>query len=96
MGLDGHEYLQHALGYLRCTHQEVYCNPLPPWNVIHPASGTVPQQANTWDCGIFVCSYIHQILMDQWPSWSQAIISEYRWYIAYCIIQSSLLPPDAD
>ena len=90
-GHRGTYYLNHAHEYLKHKHRQLYKEELPHWDLIESSPLVVPQQGNTWDCGPFICSYVHQILLGQTPSWPQSVVENYRHYIAYCLLQKHLI-----
>ena len=93
MGSSGTGYLLATLRYLQDNHLRRHGTALPGnWQVFSPAR-TIPQQENTNDCGVFVCSFADNILRGLPITTTQpTAIGMYRYWIAHAIIRG-VLPP---
>ena len=73
-------------------HLDPNCN-LEEWLFICNKTGDIPQQANSFDCGVYTCLYA-RCLAGLGPMVQDASFPEFRWRILFNEHQGSLLPID--
>ena len=94
MGGQGQQYLDWALSYVRESHAQIYKTPLPnpeEWSLTHFDS---PRQGNGYDCGVFGCAAMHQLLVGHPIRLGQEDMPEYRKWIALTLLRGSLPSPN--
>ena len=67
-----------ALTYLRLEHQRRYHNPLPSTWTARYGDSSVPQQGNSYDCGIFVSARGKDIVKNRSPTFDQPQMARFR------------------
>ena len=70
--------------YLKCEYQDKK-NDIGDWKIWNLVScqDDTPSQTNSYDCGVFVCMYIHFIADNRELNFNQDDVSSYRKFIAY-------------
>ena len=86
MNGSGYRYLNMLFDYLKCEFRDKKKSKgsWNDWKLI-PCGRNTPQQENGFDCGVFVCMYIHYIADNRELNFTQEDINNYRKFIAYQI-----------
>ena len=80
----GTRYLSRLFEYLKCEFQEKK-NSIGSWHnwQLVPCNYDTPKQLNGYDCGVFVCMFIHFIADNRELLFNQNDVNNYRNFIAY-------------
>ena len=86
----GYRILNKLLDYLKFEFQDKKKNKgsWSEWQLV-PCKDDTPSQENGYDCGVFVCMFIHYIAENRELNFNQRDINNYRKFIAYHLANSS-------
>ena len=90
-GAPNTRYLMAVFRYLSDEHNRCNRSPLTrsEWTLVETTPAT-PQQANSFDCGVFCCAYIDSLLRGEEPSFTQQTVTQYRQWMALSILEGRL------
>ena len=92
MGGDGTIFTNGLLRYLKDVWRLKHQNDSPnehAWKIIKCKDGVVPQQSNSFDCGVFTCMFADFLSINQPLNFGQSEASAYWDRIALSIITST-------
>ena len=89
MGSGGVEIMTNVLGFVEMEYEKKYNSSLPQMWRNKNMSRTIPQQTNSWDCGVFMIAFMDMLSVGDILNFSQQHINHFRERIQLSIITNN-------